>query len=142
MSSYHNKRIFQKSLYSYNNIDIKKSQENKRMTIMNELLISHPDLLENFRRRHSKTPCRLRMKSPLTSKSNSNILDSKKISPRETTNLKLKLSKNNPQIRKQNIKQNKFKKNFREMNTSPLIKHINAKGEKKNYQYIKKKKSK
>ena len=138
MSSYHNKRIFQKSLYSYNNIDIKKSQENKRMTIMNELLISHPDLLENFRRRHSKTPCRLRMKSPLTSKSNSNILDSKKISPRETTNLKLKLSKNNPQIRKQNIKQNKFKKNFREMNTSPLIRHINAQGEKKTINILKK----
>ena len=143
MSSYHKKRNFQKSLYSYNNninnIDIKKSQENKRMTIMNELLISHPDLLENFRRRHSKTPCRLRMKSPLTSKSNSNILDSKKLSPRETTNLKLKLklNKNNPQIRKQNIKQKNFKKNFREMNTSPLIRHINVQGEKRTINILK-----
>ena len=140
MSSYHKKRNFQKSLYSYNNIDTKKSQENKRMTIMNELLISHPDLLENFRRRHSKTPCKLRMKSPLTSKSNSNILDSKKMSPRETTNsknLKLKLNKNNPQIRKQNVKQNKFKKNFREMNTSPLIRHINVQGEKRTINILK-----
>ena len=142
MSSYHKKRNFQKSLYSYNNInniDIKKSQENKRMTIMNELLISHPDLLENFRRRHSKTPCRLRIKSPLTSKSNSNILDSKKLSPRETTNLKLKLklNKNNPQIRKQNIKQKNFKKNFREMNTSPLIRHINVQGEKRTINILK-----
>ena len=137
MSSCHKKRNFQTSLYSYNNIDIKKSQENKRMTIMNELLISHPDLLENFRRRHSKTPCRLRIKSPLTSKSNSNILDSKKLSPRETTNLKLKLYKNNPQIRKQNIKQKNIKKNFREMNTSPLIRHINVQGEKRTINILK-----
>ena len=137
MSSHHKKRNFQKSLYSYNNIDIKKSQENKRMTIMNELLISHPDLLENFRRRHSKTPCKLRIKSPLTSKSNSNILDSKKISPRETANLKLKLNKNNAQIRKQNIKQKNIKKNFREMNTSPLIRHINVQGEKRTINILK-----
>ena len=124
MSSHQKPRKFQKSLFKNNNLE--KSQDKKRMTIMNELLISNPDLLENFRRRHSNTPCRLRMKSPLTSKSNSNysnFLDSKKMSPRENLNLKIKTNK--PLIRKKNIKQNKIKKNFREMNTSPLIRHVN-----------------
>ena len=131
MSSHHKKRNFQKSLYSYNNIDTRKSQENKRMTIMNELLISYPDLLDNFRKRNSKTPCRLRIKSPLTSKSNSNFFDSRKMSPRETFNYKIKTKKINPQNRKLNTKKNIFTKNFREMNTSPLIRHINVQGEKK-----------
>ena len=131
MSSHHKKRNFQKSLYSYNNIDTRKSQENKRMTIMNELLISYPDLLDNFRKRNSKTPCRLRIKSPLTSKSNSNFFDSRKMSPRETFNYKIKTKKINPQNRKLNTKKNIFTKNFREMNTSPLIRHINIQGEKK-----------
>ena len=104
---------------------------------MNELLISHPDLLENFKRRHSKTPCRLRIKSPLTSKSNSNFFDSRKMSPRETFNVKIKTKKINPHIRKQNIKQNNIKKNFREMNTSPLIRHVNIQGEKKTINILK-----
>jgi hypothetical protein len=137
MSSNHKKRNFQKSFNFYNNIDLRQSQDNKRMTIMNELLISHPDLLENFKRRHSKTPCRLRIKSPLTSKSNSNFFDSRKMSPRETFNVKIKTKLNNPQIRKQNAKQNRLKKNFREMNTSPLIRHVNDQGEKKTINILK-----
>ena len=137
MSSNHKKRNFQKSFNFYRNIDLRQSQDNKRMTIMNELLISHPDLLENFKRRHSKTPCRLRIKSPLTSKSNSNFFDSRKMSPRETFNVKIKTKLNNPQIRKQNVKQNRLKKNFREMNTSPLIRHVNAQGEKKTINILK-----
>jgi len=117
------------------------------MTIMNELLISYPDLLDNFRKRNSKTPCRLRIKSPLTSKSNSNFFDSRKMSPRETFNYKIKTKKINPQNRKLNTKKNIFTKNFREMNTSPLIRHINVQGEKKtinilqNHNNKKKKKS-
>ena len=137
MSSHHKQRNIKKLLYGSNNLDIKKSQENKRMTIMNELLISHPDLLENFRKRHSKTPCKLRIKSPLSSKTNSNFFDSKKMSPRETANLKIKTNKINPQRRKQNLKQNKFKKNFREMNTSPLIRHVNIQHDNKSINIIK-----
>ena len=137
MSSHHKQRNIKKLLYGNNNLDIKKSQENKRMTIMNELLISHQDLLENFRKRHSKTPCKLRIKSPLSSKTNSNFFDSKKMSPRETANLKIKTNKINPQRRKQNLKQNKFKKNFREMNTSPLIRHVNIQHDNKSINIIK-----
>ena len=137
MSSHHKQRNIKKLLYGNNNLDIKKSQENKRMTIMNELLISHPDLLENFRKRHSKTPCKLRIKSPLSSKTNSNFFDSKKMSPRETANLKIKTNKINPQRRKQNLKQNKLKKNFREMNTSPLIRHVNIQHDNKSINIIK-----
>ena len=139
MSSNLKKRNFLKTLYSCNNLDIRKKEENKRMIIINELLISYPDLLDNFRRRYSKTPCRLRIKSPLTSKSNSNIFDSKKLSPRDASNLKIKMNKLNPHIRKQNAKQKNLKKNFREMNTSPLIRHINIQGEKKTINIIKEK---
>ena len=138
MSSHIKARNFHKSFYQNNNLEIKKSHDSKRMILMNELLISHPDLLDNFRRRHSNTPCRLRMKSPLTSKSNSNysnFLDSKKISPRENLNLKIKTNK--PLIRKQNIKQNKLKKNFREMNTSPLIRHVNIQSDNKSINILK-----
>ena len=138
MSSHIKARNFHKSFYQNNNLEIKKSHDSKRMILMNELLISHPDLLDNFRRRHSNTPCRLRMKSPLTSKSNSNysnFLDSKKISPRENLNLKIKINK--PLIRKQNIKQNKLKKNFREMNTSPLIRHVNIQSDNKSINILK-----
>ena len=138
MSSHIKPRNFHKSFYQNNNLEIKKSHDSQRMILMNELLISHPDLLDNFRRRHSNTPCRLRMKSPLTSKSNSNysnFLDSKKISPRENLNLKIKTNK--PLIRKQNIKQNKLKKNFREMNTSPLIRHVNIQSDNKSINILK-----
>ena len=142
MSSHHKQRNIQKSLYGFNNADNKNYQEYKRMTIMNELLISHPDLLENFRRRHSKTPCRLRIKSPLSSKTSTNFYNSKKISPRGNVDLKLKINRINPKTRKQNIKHNKLKNNFREMNTSPLIRHVNNQPDNRSIQNNRNKKKK
>ena len=129
-----------KSLHFQNNNNLRTSQEKKRQTIMNELLISNPDLLDNFKRRYSKTPCRLRMKKSFSSKSNPNILSSTKYTNRFMANMKPKLNRSNPNKRNQNLKQNKYKKNLGKNNTSPLMKHIkDREKEKKRYEMDKNK---
>ena len=82
--------------------DLRKNKANKRQVIMNELLISNPDLLNNFHKRYSKTPGRLRMKNK------TNVLHSTKY-----TNL---LSNKN-----KNSRQDKLNKNLKKNNTTPII---------------------
>ena len=107
-------------LFNFLNNKLHKSQENKRTKIMSELLLCNPDLLENFQRRYSKTPCRLRMKSSFSSKHNQNNLNSAKY-----TNLRIKMDRSLPNKRNYNWKQNKLKNNLKKNNTTPLMKHIN-----------------
>ena len=102
--------------------DLRKNKANKRQVIMNELLISNPDLLNNFHKRYSKTPGRLRMKNK------TNVLHSTKY-----TNL---LSNKN-----KNSRQDKLNKNLKKNNTTPISKHINQiqkekKGNEKNKRKI------
>ena len=106
-------------LFNFLNNKLHKSQENKRTKIMSELLLSNPDLLENFQRRYSKTPCRLRMKSSFSSKNSQNNLNSAKY-----TNLRIKMDRSLPNKRNYNWKQNKLKNNLKKNNTTPLMKHI------------------
>ena len=106
-------------LFNFLNNKLHKSQENKRTKIMSELLLCNPDLLENFQRRYSKTPCRLRMKSSFSSKHNQNNLNSAKY-----TNLRIKMDRSLPNKRNYNWKQNKLKNNLKKNNTTPLMKHI------------------
>ena len=113
-NNYHMPRLF-----NFLNNKLHKSQENKRTKIMSELLLSNPDLLENFQRRYSKTPCRLRMKSSFSSKHNQNNLNSAKY-----TNLRIKMDRSLPNKRNYNWKQNKLKNNLKKNNTTPLMKHI------------------
>jgi len=117
MTSPHNLRNFKKKLFSNYEYEMKKNEEYKRLTIMSELLISYPDLLDNFIRRHSKTPCRLKIKAPFFSNNNLLFLNPKVYSPKTYT-------KFCPKLGTKNIKQSKNQRNFREMNTSPLMKHI------------------
>ena len=91
--------------------------KNKKQTIMDELLLSNPDLLNNFQKRLSKTPCRLRSKN----KNNTFIY------PNKYVNL---ISKNS--------KRNKKNKNIKKNNTNPLMKQINQRNKKKLNNKIKK----
>ena len=126
MSSIHNSKNLHKSFHSNDNYDFKKSQEYKRITIMNELLLSNPELLEDFRRRHSRTPGKLRIKNQFSPKGNSKLFNSKNISLKESANLKLKKNKINPVVKNQYSRKIQKKNNFREMNTSPLMRHVNV----------------
>ena len=133
----HNNSNLSRLLYFNNNSRLHKSQENKRAKMMNELFISYPDLLENFQRRSSKTPCRLRMKNSFSSKNNHNILNSTK-----NSTLKIKMNRSVPCKRNQNWKQNKIKKNIRKNNTTPLMKHIREREKEREREKIKKEKNK
>ena len=118
--NHNNNNNFMSRLLHFNkNSKLHKSQENKRVKIMNELLLSNPDLLDNFQRRYSKTPCRLRMKSSFSSKNHQHNLNSTKYS-----NLRIKMNRSVPGKRNQNWKQNKIKDYMRKNNTTPLMKHI------------------
>ena len=96
-----------------------KSQENKRTKIMSELLLNNPDLLDNFQRRYSKTPCRLRMKNSFSSKNKRDNYYSTKY-----TNLRIKMDRSLSGKRNYNLKKKKIKNNLRKNNTTPLMKHI------------------
>ena len=124
--NYHNNNISRLLLF-HKNGKFHKSQENQRAKIMNELLISNPDLLDNFQRRYSKTPCRLRMKNSFSSKNqiknNNNAT--------KYTNLRIKMNRSLPCKRNQNSKQKNIKKNIRKNNTTPLMKHINEREKEK-----------
>ena len=124
--NYHNNNLSRLLLF-HKNGKFHKSQENQRAKIMNELLISNPDLLDNFQRRYSKTPCRLRMKNSFSSKNqiknNNNAT--------KYTNLRIKMNRSLPCKRNQNSKQNNIKKNIRKNNTTPLMKHINEREKEK-----------
>ena len=133
----HNNSNLSRLLYFNKNSRLHKSQENKRAKMMNELFISYPDLLENFQRRSSKTPCRLRMKNSFSSKNNHNILNSTK-----NSTLKIKMNRSVPCKRNQNWKQNKIKKNIRKNNTTPLMKHIREREKEREREKIKKEKNK
>ena len=138
MTTHHNIKNLHRSFNCHSNDD-----ENKRIAIMNELLISNPELLNNFRKRNSKTPCRLRMKSPSTSKSNLNLLGLKQLSPKETKNTKNKYSlNNNSQIKRNRMNKNKSNRNFRDMNTSPLMRHVCVQEDSRNTNTINNKKDK
>ena len=124
--NYHNNNLSRLLLF-HKNGKFHKSQENQRAKIMNELLISNPDLLDNFQRRYSKTPCRLRMKNSFSSKNqiknNNNAT--------KYTNLRIKMNRSLPCKRNQNSKQKNIKKNIRKNNTTPLMKHINEREKEK-----------
>ena len=124
--NYHNNNLSRLLLF-HKNGKFHKSQENQRAKIMNELLISNPDLLDNFQRRYSKTPCRLRMKNSFSSKNqikNNN-------NGTKYTNLRIKMNRSLPCKRNQNSKQKNIKKNIRKNNTTPLMKHINEREKEK-----------
>ena len=124
--NYHNNNLSRLLLF-HKNGKFHKSQENQRAKIMNELLISNPDLLDNFQRRYSKTPCILRMKNSFSSKNqiknNNNAT--------KYTNLRIKMNRSLPCKRNQNSKQKNIKKNIRKNNTTPLMKHINEREKEK-----------
>ena len=115
--NHYNNNCMSRLIYFHKNNKFHKSQENQRERIMNELFLSNPDLLDNFQRRYSKTPCRLRMKSSFSSKNH--ILNSTKY-----TNLRIKMNRSVSGKRNQNAKKDKIKKNLRQNNTTPLMKHI------------------
>ena len=125
-NNYHNNKL-SKLLLFHNNGKFHKSQENHRAKIMNELLISNPDLLDNFQRRYSKTPCRLRMKDSFGSKNKTQ----NKPNLNKYTNLRIKMNRSLPCKRNQNTKQNKIKNNIRKNNTTPLMKHISEREKEK-----------
>ena len=125
-NNYHNNKL-SKLLLFHNNGKFHKSQENHRAKIMNELLISNPDLLDNFQRRYSKTPCRLRMKDSFGSKNKTQ----NKPNSNKYTNLRIKMNRSLPCKRNQNTKQNKIKNNIRKNNTTPLMKHISEREKEK-----------
>ena len=125
-NNYHNNKL-SKLLLFHNNGKFHKSQENNRAKIMNELLISNPDLLDNFQRRYSKTPCRLRMKDSFGSKNKTQ----NKPNSNKYTNLRIKMNRSLPCKRNQNTKQNKIKNNIRKNNTTPLMKHISEREKEK-----------
>ena len=131
--NHYNNNCMSRLIYFHKNNKFHKSQENQRERIMNELFLSNPDLLDNFQRRYSKTPCRLRMKSSFSSKNH--ILNSTKY-----TNLRIKMNRSVSGKRNQNEKKDKIKKNLRQNNTTPLMKHINQK--KKNQKSLKNQKKK
>jgi len=131
----HNNSNLSRLLYFNKNSRLHKSQENKRAKMMNELFISYPDLLENFQRRSSKTPCRLRMKNSFYSKNNNN-------NSIKNSTLKIKMNRSVPCKRNQNLKQNKIKKNIRKNNTTPLMKHIREREREKEREKIKNEKNK
>ena len=103
---------YQKYKEKESKIDFRKKEEFKKINMMKQLLMNNPDLLPNFKKRSSKTPHKNRVRSNPHSlnpnKKNNNIQNINQI------------NKLNPN---QNIKNNK--KQFRDMNTSPLMKHIN-----------------
>ena len=113
-----NNNIFTKSKKS----GFKNSQEYKKNNIMTKILFNNPDLLKNFRRNNSKTPCKLRNKSPNYLSNNSNIICNKKQKSIDTANLKISTNKKNNQKNKQNLNYNIYNK---EMNVTPLIQYIN-----------------
>ena len=145
MSTSHPKNLH-RSYNSNSDLELKNTDEyNKRLAIMNELLISNPELLNNFCKRNSKTPCRLRMKNPFnfTPKIHLHGLNSRQLSPKETTNLKIKKYMNhnkNINYNLNNIKKNRTKPNFRDMNTSPLMRHVCIQEDSRNINTNKKKK--
>ena len=135
-NNHNNIHYISRLLHFHKNYKLHKSQENKTAKIMNELLLSNPDLLENFQRRYSKTPCRLRMKNSFNKNDPNNIKSTR------YTNLKLKMNRSLPGKRNHNIKKNIIKKNLRNNNSTPLMKHINErekeKKEKKSIKILKK----
>ena len=135
-NNHNNDHYISRLLQFHKNFKVHKSQENKTAKIMNELLLSNPDLLENFQRRYSKTPCRLRMKNSFNKNEPNNIKSTR------YTNLKLKMNRSLPGKRNHNIKKNIIKKNLRNNNSTPLMKHINErekeKKRKEKYKNIKK----
>ncbi len=145
MALYQNPKKNQISLnYNRNNLKYRNIEEYKRRTIINELLLSNPELLKNFCKRNSNTPCRLRMKSPFVSKSHSDLVNHKFFSPKEGTNSKKKKSNSNNLIlrnkKSNNMLNNKINGNYREMNcSSPLMKKVK---EKRNINLIKNNKKK
>ena len=124
MKSQLNKKKTNNFLNRYAKID-KSNHEYKNNNMMNKLLYNNPELLKNFKRNNSKTPNKLRAKSPFYSNSNSNILNLKKNKSKDMTNIKTNIDKKNEQKGKQNIKNCNNKNNFMEMYTSPLIKYMN-----------------
>ena len=107
-----------------NKNEFKNNQEYKYNNMMNRLLFNNQEFLKNFRRNNSKTPSKIRTKNPLTSSLNSNFLKQKKNKSKDLINMKTNINKSNQLKNNKNIKNN-IKNNYREMNTSPLIKYIN-----------------
>jgi serine/threonine protein phosphatase PrpC len=81
------------------------------------------------------------MKSPFTSKSNLDFLNSKNISPKEEANSKKKKNNSNSLILKNNDKmlKNRYKKKLKKTNSSPLMKKVK---ENRNINLIKNNKNK
>ena len=104
---------YQKYKERENKIDFRKKEEFKKINMMKQLLMNNPDLLPNFKKRSSKTPNKNRVLS------NPHSLNPNK---KKNNNQNIhQINKLNPN---QNIKNNK--KQFRDMNTSPLMKHVNV----------------
>ena len=124
MKSKLNKKNTNNFLKSSKN-EFKNSQEYKKNNMMTKLLNNNPELLKNFKRNHSKTPNKLRVKSPFSSSSNSNTINQRKNKSKDMSNLKTNNLKNNENKNSKNIKNNNIKNNFKETNTTPLIRYIN-----------------
>ena len=104
--------------------DFKNSQEYKKNNNINKFLFNNPDLIKNFRKNNSKTPNKLRKKSPYYLTNNSNIICSKKQKSKDMSNLKKNINKKTEPKNKQDVNYNIYN-NYKEMNLSPLIQYIN-----------------
>ena len=90
-NNHNNIHYISRLLHFHKNYKMHKSQENKTAKMMNELLLSNPDLLENFQRRYSKTPCRSRTKNSFSPKNKRDNHNSTKY-----TNLRIKMNRSLP----------------------------------------------
>ena len=108
----------------------KNTPHDKNFMIMNKLFYNNPELLKNFRKKHSKTPSKMRIKEQFSSPINANYMGLKKINSKDAKTLNINNANNNRRKRL-NINNNKSsgKKNNSEIKSSPLTKYINLQEE-------------
>ena len=135
-NNHNNIHYISRLLHFHKNYKMHKSQENKTAKMMNELLLSNPDLLENFQRRYSKTPCRLRMKDSFNKNERNNMKSTK------YSTLRIKMNRSLPGKRNHNLKKNKMKNHLRNNNSTPLMKHISEREKEKEKEKKRKEKNK
>lgn len=99
----------------------KMTSDYKKILMINEILLSNPDFLQSFRKRQSKTPNKIRCKSPCSEPKNKKNHQKLRQNPSQKNNKITKISnisnvKNVPNL----------SNNLRELNCSPLTRHVNV----------------
>ena len=121
-----NKNYYHNYLIGSSKNDLKHRKEYRNANIMNKILLNYPEILKNFRKNHSKTPNKIRVKSP----SSGNNIESKRYTSRDKNNIKLKKNQSKESIRKKNENNINNKNNLREKYYSPLTRYVKIKNEK------------